>query len=251
MSDALVEFRGVRKLYRARGFAAVDGVDLAIPKGRIFGLAGESGSGKSTLGRMAVGLTTPSSGEVMFDGQRLDRATFARAVGRLQMVYQDPQASLNPTWRIGNIVGEPIRRHAMTRTQRRDRVVEVLEQVGLGATDTEKLPREFSGGQRQRIAIARALVGRPDFLVCDEPTSALDVSVQAQVLNLIRRLQAELKLTCLFISHDFAVIANVADQIGIMRNGRLVEQGKTESVLGAPAHPYTKLLLDAARLDPI
>jgi peptide/nickel transport system ATP-binding protein len=235
--------REPRRLLRA-----VDNVSFVISSGTTFALVGESGCGKSTIARLAVGLYQPSDGEIVFEGRPLSSARAQPALRRrMNMIFQDPYASLNPRWRVRDIVAEPIRAfHLATRpNQVRDRVGSLLEQVGLTVRDGEKYPHEFSGGQRQRISIARALASEPDFLVCDEPTSALDVSVQAQILNLMRDLQDRLRLTYLFISHNLAVVRHMADRLGVMYLGRIVEQGPAESIFGKPRHPYTRLLLDA------
>jgi peptide/nickel transport system ATP-binding protein len=227
---------------------AVDDISFTIRKGETLSLVGESGCGKSTVAKMAVGLYPPSSGKMRFEGQTLSAARAQpRLRRRMNMIFQDPYASLNPRWRVRDIVAEPIRAFHILRSRRdvRDRVAQLLEQVGLSARDGEKFPHEFSGGQRQRISIARALSSEPDFLVADEPTSALDVSVQAQILNLMRDLQQRMRLTYLFISHNLAVVRHVSDQLGVMYLGRIVEYGPGESIFSAPRHPYTRLLLDA------
>jgi peptide/nickel transport system ATP-binding protein len=230
---------------------AVDGVSFEIARGSAFALVGESGCGKSTVARLAVGLLTPTRGRIEFEGRDMTaRGTHADARGarrRLQMIFQDPYASLNPRWRVADIIAEPIRAHAQAHGMRevRARVDALLAQVGLAPADGEKYPHEFSGGQRQRISIARALASRPDFLVCDEPTSALDVSVQAQILNLMRELQSVERLTYLFISHNLAVVRQISDRLGVMYLGRIVESGDTRTIFGAPLHPYTRMLLDA------
>ena len=224
---------------------AVDGVSFQIERGKTLALVGESGCGKSTVARLLVGLHAPSRGEVRFDGQP---AVAGRALRRrMQMIFQDPYASLNPRWRVRDIVGEPLREHGLLpdATGRSQRVVELLESVRLSAADADKFPHQFSGGQRQRISIARALATQPEFLVCDEPTSALDVSVQAQVLNLMMDLQRQRELTYLFISHNLAVVRHVADDVGVMYLGRLVEVAPKARLFSEPAHPYTRMLLDA------
>ena len=230
-----------------RVLRAVDDVSFAIPKGTTLSLVGESGCGKSTMARLAVGLYPPSSGEIRFEGQPLSSARAQPALRRrMNMIFQDPYASLNPRWRVQDIVAEPLRAFDMRRGAAvGDRVGALLRQVGLAAADGQKYPHEFSGGQRQRISIARALSSEPDFLVCDEPTSALDVSVQAQILNLMRELQQRLGLTYLFISHNLAVIRHMSDQLGVMYLGRIVEHGPAEAVFTTPQHPYTRLLLEA------
>jgi len=229
---------------------AVNGVDLAIARGETFGLVGESGCGKSTVARLIVGLYRPTRGQIRYDGKRIDNLGAAPALRRnMQMIFQDPYASLNPRWRVADIVAEPLRVHpgddVHSRADIIDRVARLLRQVGLAAADGSKYPHQFSGGQRQRISIARALAGSPAFLVCDEPTSALDVSVQAQVLNLMRKLQRELGLTYLFISHNLAVVHHIADRVAVMYLGRIVEQAPTKRIFGHPQHPYTRMLLDA------
>ena len=228
---------------------AVDSVTFAIRRGETLALVGESGCGKSTLARLIVGLYAPSRGWVEFDGANVSGSGQAQnaARRRMQMIFQDPYASLNPRWRVWRIVAEPLRAQgrASSTSALRVRVAELLEQVGLSAEDGDKYPHEFSGGQRQRICIARALSTQPEFLVCDEPTSALDVSVQAQILNLMKELQERLGLTYLFISHNLAVVAYIARRIGVMYLGRLVELADTATLLARPLHPYTRMLLDA------
>jgi peptide/nickel transport system ATP-binding protein len=230
---------------------AVDEVSFDIRRGETLALVGESGCGKSTIARLIVGLHAPSRGRITFDGVVLaDRARAARAQAqrrRMQMIFQDPYASLNPRWRVRELVAEPLRVLGLARARSEidARVAALLAQVGLTADDGTKYPHEFSGGQRQRISIARALSGNPAFLVCDEPTSALDVSVQAQILNLMTELQSRLGLTYLFISHNLAVVAHVADRVGVMYLGRLVEIADADRLFTGPRHPYTRMLLDA------
>jgi peptide/nickel transport system ATP-binding protein len=230
---------------------AVDGVSFHIEAGRTLALVGESGCGKSTVARLLVGLHAPTRGEVLFDGQRADwqeRSGRTRALRRrMQMIFQDPYASLNPRWRVREIVAEPLREHGLVRDRGEldARVDELLRAVGLSALDARRYPHQFSGGQRQRISIARALATRPAFLVCDEPTSALDVSVQAQVLNLMKDLQRERGLSYLFISHNLAVVRHVSDDVGVMYLGRLVELAPKAQLFRSPRHPYTRMLLDA------
>ncbi|MPR09950.1 oligopeptide/dipeptide ABC transporter ATP-binding protein [Microvirga tunisiensis] len=230
---------------------AVDGISFSIAKGETFALVGESGSGKSTVARMVVGLLPPTSGEVAIDGVSMSsRAALAerqRLRRRIQMIFQDPYASLNPRWQVDRIVAEPIRAFRLIESEKdiRDRVGELLSLVGLHPADGRKYPHEFSGGQRQRIAIARALASNAEFIVCDEPTSALDVSVQAQILNLMRDLQDRLGLTYLFISHNLAVVRHMASRIGVMYLGRIVEISNGRELFAHPKHPYTRMLLDA------
>jgi peptide/nickel transport system ATP-binding protein len=230
---------------------AVDGVSFTIPRARTFGLVGESGCGKSTVARLVVGLHEPTRGTIEFDGIDMTRlrtrAQMAPLRKRMQMIFQDPYASLNPRWRVVDLIAEPLRVHRLLPDEWaiRRRVGELLEQVRLSARDGEKFPHEFSGGQCQRISIARALASTPELLVCDEPTSALDVSVQAQILNLMKDLQRKLGLSYLFISHNLAVVYHFADDLGVMYLGRLVESGPAREVLRHPRHPYTHMLLDA------
>ncbi|HWP20239.1 MAG TPA: dipeptide ABC transporter ATP-binding protein [Burkholderiaceae bacterium] len=230
---------------------AVDGVSFAIERGRTLALVGESGCGKSTVARLLVGLYAPTRGEVRFDGQATAQA-FAGREGRalrrrMQMIFQDPYASLNPRWKVRDIIAEPLKEHGLLAEPQaiEQRVGELLRMVGLSPADMEKFPHQFSGGQRQRISIARALATRPEFLVCDEPTSALDVSVQAQVLNIMKDLQRDQGLTYLFISHNLAVVRHVADEVGVMYLGRLVELAPKHELFSRPRHPYTRMLLDA------
>ena len=228
---------------------AVADVSFEIAQGETFALVGESGSGKSTIARMIVGLLGASEGRILFDGNDMTAMPAAdlRALRRrFQMIFQDPFASLNPRWRVGDIIAEPMRTFGLaTGAEAGAEVGRLLETVGLSAKDAEKFPHEFSGGQRQRIAIARALSSKPEFIVCDEPTSALDVSVQAQILNLMRDLQDEFGLTYLFISHDLSVVRHMATQIGVLYLGRLVEVAEAKGLFNAPQHPYTQMLLDA------
>ena len=230
---------------------AVDGVSFEIERGQTLALVGESGCGKSTVARLLVGLYAPTRGGFEFDGMDA-HAAFKTPQGRtlrrrIQMIFQDPYASLNPRWIVRDIVAEPLREHGILagKDALDARVGELLESVGLSALDMAKYPHQFSGGQRQRISIARALATQPEFLVCDEPTSALDVSVQAQVLNIMKDLQRERGLTYLFISHNLAVVRHVADQVGVMYLGRLVELASKHTLFDAPQHPYTRMLLDA------
>jgi peptide/nickel transport system ATP-binding protein len=269
-ADPIVAVSGLRRVFDVsapflsrliareprRTLTAVDGAEFTIVRGETFGLVGESGSGKSTLARMVVGLLDPTQGQVTIEGVDLartgDRAARRAIRRRIQMIFQDPYASLNPRWRVGAIIAEPIRAFGAGgggagsgRRATTARVDELLELVGLHPADGRKFPHEFSGGQRQRIAIARAIAAHPDFIVCDEPTSALDVSIQAQILNLMRDLQDRLGLTYLLITHNLAVVRFMATRVGVMYLGRLVEIGETETLFARPRHPYTRMLLDA------
>jgi peptide/nickel transport system ATP-binding protein len=269
MSAPLVEARGltrvfdvsapwINRLIEGQGrtyLEAVSGVSFTIGRQETLALVGESGSGKSTLARMVVGLLEPTAGSVAIDGidmwspgqtsaRRRERQKLRR---RLQMIFQDPFASLNPRWRVSRIVADPIRAFGLAQDAHEieHRVAELLSLVGLDPADAARYPHEFSGGQRQRICIARALSSSPEFLVCDEPTSALDVSVQAQILNLMRDLQDRLQLSYLFISHNLAVVRHMATRIGVVYLGRIVELAPAAELFEAPRHPYTRMLLDA------
>jgi peptide/nickel transport system ATP-binding protein len=228
---------------------AVDGVSFEIRRGETLALVGESGCGKSTVARLLVGLYDTSQGSVTFEGQ--DIKVLKTAEGRalrqkIQMIFQDPYASLNPRWRVLDIIAEPIREHKLLAEDKIEaRVGELLKHVGLNPLDGVKFPHQFSGGQRQRLSIARALATQAEFLVCDEPTSALDVSVQAQVLNLMKELQRADGLTYLFISHNLQVVHHVADRVGVMYLGKLVELAPKKDLFAKPRHPYTRMLLDA------
>ncbi|MCB8836226.1 ABC transporter ATP-binding protein [Aurantimonas sp. VKM B-3413] len=222
--------------HRPKSLQAVREVSFTIRKGEVMGLVGESGCGKSTIARIAAGLMAPTGGAIGRAGDT-----------RQQMIFQDPFSSLNPRWRVHDIVAEPIRTHKLrAKKDVSARVGELLRQVGLSEADGAKFPQAFSGGQRQRISIARALAGEPDFLILDEPTSALDVSVQAQILDLLRDLQARLHLTSLFITHNLPVVRLMADRIGVVYLGELVELAPTDAIFEHPRHPYTRLLIDAA-----
>ena len=227
---------------------AVDGVSFTINKGETLALVGESGCGKSTVARVICGLYTPTAGHIFFDGEDLaDAQVRDKHRKRFQMIFQDPYASLNPRWRVGRIIAEPIMAHGLITDAEalKKRVDQLLTQVGLSPLDSEKFPHEFSGGQRQRISIARALSSNPEFLICDEPTSALDVSVQAQILNLMKDLQREFGLTYLFISHNLAVVSHISNRVGVMYLGRLVEIADTKKIFQRPLHPYTQMLQSA------
>jgi ABC-type glutathione transport system ATPase component len=230
---------------------AVDGVSFEVLKGETLGLIGESGCGKTTVGRAVLRLIPGSGGQVHFGGTDVLRAnapTLRRLRARMQIIFQDPAGSLNPRMRIGAIVGEPLGVHGVVsgRAAIRKRVAELLESCGMpGEHVLDRYPHEFSGGQRQRICIARALATRPEFIVCDEPTSALDVSIQAQILNLLKDLQRGLGLSLLFISHDMGVVRHMCDRVAVMRAGKIVEVGARDDVIGAPKHEYTRALIAA------
>ena len=226
---------------------AVNDVSVAVDSGRTVAVIGESGSGKSTLGRLALRLLDPTSGKVMFEGRdlgSLDRKELRRSRARMQVIFQEPFESLNPRMSIGDIVGEPLLIHAsLTKSERRARTNAVLEQVGLGADLARRYPGELSGGQQQRVGVARAVVTEPSFIVLDEPTSSLDLSIRAQILQLLQRLQRELDLAYLFISHDIHTVRYLSDTIVVMYQGTVVENGPAADVFASPRHPYTQALL--------
>ena len=228
---------------------AVNGVSLSIQRGGTLGLIGESGCGKSTLGRAILRLHEPTSGQIRFDGAEITALAPAELKAlrrRMQIIFQDPYASLNPRKTVAELVGLPLRLHALVApAEIRERVAAMLENVGLNARHLNRYPHQFSGGQRQRLGIARALILNPEFIVCDEPVSALDVSIQAQIIQLLSELKRELGLTYLFISHDISVISYVSDHIAVMYLGRVVEYGSTKAVLDTGQHPYTQALLSA------
>ena len=242
--------RVIERLPRAL-LTAVSEVSFDVPENSVYALVGESGSGKSTIGKIMVGLVPPSAGSVEINGVDLATETDAKKIEAvrddIQMIFQDPFASLNPRWRVCDIIEEPV----TAKGSKAEGLAEkLLEQVGLSAADSGKYPHEFSGGQRQRICIARALASEPRIIVCDEPTSALDVSVQSQVLNLMSDLREDLGLTYLFISHDLTVVQHMADVIGVLYLGRLVEEAPRDQLFNHPKHPYTQMLFDAApRMD--
>ena len=258
MSDIILQAHNLVKTYSQRsgrfGFGstqvkALDDVSIALKAGSTLAVVGESGSGKSTLARCLLQLHPFDSGEVLFQGQNLAKldAQSLRAVRKhLQMVFQDPFASLNPRMKVGEIVGEGLLIHGLgSVTEQKNKVQQMLERVGLEVTDAQKYPHQFSGGQRQRIGIARALVLEPKVVVCDEPVSALDVSVQAQILLLLKALQAEMNLSYIFISHDLRVVRHIADEMVVMNQGKIVEQGAVTDIYSAPQQLYTQQLLNA------
>ncbi|MFY8104617.1 MAG: ATP-binding cassette domain-containing protein [Ramlibacter sp.] len=238
-----------RLLQPAPTVQALQGVSLTLHTGRSLGIVGESGSGKSTLARLVMALDTPTAGRVLMQGRDLhamNAADLRQARRDFQMVFQDPYGSLDPRQTVERIVTEPLRaQREDTPADTRARAAEVLDSVGLRITDLDKYPHEFSGGQRQRIAIARALITRPRLIVADEPVSALDVSVQAQVLNLMQDLQAQYGVTYLLISHDLAVVHHLCEEVAVLWQGRIVEQGSPDRLFRDPQHPYTRTLLDA------
>jgi peptide/nickel transport system ATP-binding protein len=231
---------------------AVEDVSFNVERGSTFALVGESGCGKTTVARCVAGIHRPTAGRIIFMGVDLSTLRSRRTARpyrrQMQMIFQDPQASLNPRWRVGRTIAEPIVTHRIVKERSRihERVRELLRLVGLAPADAAKFPHQFSGGQRQRISIARALASEPWFVVCDEPTSALDVSIQAQILNLMTDLQRRLGLTYLLISHNLAVVGHMADRVGVMYLGRMVECGTADVVLNRPLHPYTRMLLETA-----
>jgi len=263
MSDPLVEVRNLKQHFpvesgllerllarETRTVKAVDGVDLTIERGETLGLVGESGCGKSTLGKTVLQLRRPTAGEVWFDGERIDTRSdgdLRSLRRRMQLVFQDPAASLNPRRRVRAIVRRPMDVHGIgdSRRERGERVADLIERVGLSRRHLDRYPHEFSGGQQQRIAIARALAVDPEFVVLDEPTSALDVSVQANIITLLADLQRDFGLTYLFIAHDLSVVRHISDRVAVMYLGELMEQGTVEEVFDTFQHPYTYSLLES------
>jgi peptide/nickel transport system ATP-binding protein len=260
----LVEVRGVEMRFPVKGgilqrtvaeVRAVDGVDLDIKRGETVGLVGESGCGKTTIGRLILRLITPTAGTITFDGTditTLKGSSLKPFRRRMQIIFQDPYASLDPRSPIGESIGDGLRIHGIgTPKERQARIQKMMELVGLAPYQAKRYPHEFSGGQRQRIGIARALILEPDLVVCDEPVSALDVSIQAQVLNLLKEIQKELGLTLLFIAHNMAVVEHISDRVSVMYLGRVVEQAEQKTVYRDPRHPYTRALMSAIPLpDP-
>ncbi|WP_137742748.1 ABC transporter ATP-binding protein [Robertmurraya siralis] len=258
--DPILEVQKLKKYFPVTGpfgrlggikgqVKAVNDVTLKLYEGETYGLVGESGSGKSTTGRTILRLTEPTGGKVLFQDKDIFQAS-KKEVRRLrkdiQMVFQDPYSSLNPRKRIGKILEEPLIIHTnVSKNERRERVFDILEKVGLGMEHYYRFPHEFSGGQRQRIGLARALVVNPKIVICDEPVSALDVSIQSQVINLLQKLQDDLHLTYLFITHDISVVRHISDRIGVMYLGNIVEEGRNEDIFAKPLHPYTQALFSA------
>ncbi|QEI04762.1 ABC transporter ATP-binding protein [Pigmentiphaga aceris] len=245
LCDLSRTYRLKRGLFRAPGMIkAVDGVSLRIRRGETLGLVGESGCGKSTLAKMLLGLLEPSSGNVLIHGKEINPSKRLALARSIQPIFQDPYSSLNPRRTVGDIVGVPLQLHKVGNdAERKKKVRDILDIVGMPERTHTQYPNQLSGGQRQRVAIARALVLRPDILICDEPTSALDVSVQAQILNLLLDLKAEFGLTYLFISHDLGVVEHLVDRVAVMHRGKIVEQGTREQIFARPEHPYTRMLL--------
>jgi oligopeptide transport system ATP-binding protein len=258
MATGLVEAENLSKYFplsRSRVLKAVDGVSFRIRKGEVLGLVGESGCGKTTIARLVLGLAGPTAGEVTFDGTRLrerSKAEMRSLRRRMQVVFQDPYSSLNPRMTIGNTLRFPLQVHGLYKGEETARVAGLLTRVGLRASDMNRYPHEFSGGQLQRIGIARALSVDPDFIVADEPVSALDVSIQSQVLNLLKDLQEEFHLTCLFIAHDLSVVEFISDRVAVLYLGKIVEIASSEALYRAHRHPYTEMLLSAIPVpDPV
>ena len=264
MADPILELKDLKVYFQVGGgflqkkdtVKAVDGISLSIYPGETFGLVGESGCGKSTTGRAIVKINTPTEGQIIFDGKDIttikgnELKQFKQDV---QMIFQDPYASLNPRMTVGEIIKEPMDIHKIfeTEEEKEARVRELLELVGLKPDHIRRYPHEFSGGQRQRIGIARTLALNPKFVVCDEPISALDVSIQAQVINLLEKIQAEMGISYLFIAHDLSMVKHISDRIGVMYLGNLVEVGDSDSLYSNPLHPYTKALLSSVPIpDP-
>ncbi|MGG0185684.1 ABC transporter ATP-binding protein [Bacillus rhizoplanae] len=257
--EKLIEVKNVKQYFNVSGgvVKAVDDVTFDIYRGETFGLVGESGSGKSTTGRTIIRLYDATAGEVLFNSENVhgkkSRAELKKFNRKMQMIFQDPYASLNPRLSVGDIIAEGIDIHGLAKNKedRMKRVYELLETVGLNREHASRFPHEFSGGQRQRIGIARALAVEPDFIIADEPISALDVSIQAQVVNLLKKLQKEKGLTFLFIAHDLSMVKYISDRIGVMYHGKIVELATSEELYEHPIHPYTKSLLSAIPLpDP-
>ncbi|MEI7884033.1 MAG: ABC transporter ATP-binding protein [Clostridia bacterium] len=262
MSDKkLVEVQNLKQYFHVGGIGkqkklvkAVDDVSFYINKGEILGLVGESGCGKTTTGRTLLRLYEPSSGKIFYDGKDITKANMLPYRRKMQIVFQDPYASLDPRMTVGDIVGEAIDIHklAASKNERTEKILTMLERVGLNSEHANRYPHEFSGGQRQRIGIARALAVDPEFIVCDEPISALDVSIQAQIINMFERLQQEMGLTYLFIAHDLSVVKYISNRIGVMYLGKLVELAESDELTFHSVHPYTRSLISAIPIaDPI
>lgn len=252
----LIEIQDLKQHFKIKGglfgrniqtVKAVDGVSFTINKGETFGLVGESGSGKTTLGRTLLHLYKPTSGKIFFNGEEVNENNYRQYAKRMQIIFQDPYASLNPRMTVEDIIGEALDVHKLysTKAERREKVINLLKLVGLNAEQAQRYPHEFSGGQRQRIGIARALAVAPEFIVCDEPVSALDVSIQAQIINMLYDMQQDMKLTYLFIAHDLAVVRQISKRIAVMYLGNIVELTDSESLYTKSLHPYTQSLISA------
>lgn len=257
--EVILSVKGLKQYFTGRGglVKAVDDISFNIYKGEVFGLVGESGSGKSTTGRSIIRLYKPLAGEMIFQGEdisaHLTRKKKSLINQKMQMIFQDPMASLNPRMKVEDIIAEGLDIHfpRMSKEERLNKVFDILETVGLRKEHANRYPHEFSGGQRQRIGVARALITQPNFIIADEPISALDVSIQAQVVNLMRKLQHELGLTYMFIAHDLSMVKYISDRIAVMHLGKIVEMGDSDTIYRKPVHPYTKSLLSAIPLpDP-
>jgi oligopeptide transport system ATP-binding protein len=252
--EKLLEISHLKKHFIIKGekaghnrLRAVEDVSFDIYKGETLGLVGESGSGKTTAGRTLLRLYEPTGGSIIYDGKDITKVPIQPYRRKMQYIFQDPYASLNPRMTVGDIVGEPIDIHRLcsSKAERSERIEHLLEQVGLNSEQATRYPHEFSGGQRQRIGIARALAVEPEFIVCDEPVSALDVSIQAQIINMLEKLQQDMGLTYLFIAHDLAVVKHISQRIGVMYLGHIVELAETKELHAHPLHPYTRALLSA------
>lgn len=254
MSEYLVEVKDLKQYFPIKvGFTktiplkAVDGVSFSIKPGETLGLVGESGCGKTTVGRSLLRLYTPTGGEVLYNGEKVDGSSIKHMRKEMQMVFQDPYSSLNPRMTVEDIIGEPLDVHKLysNKAERREKIINLMELVGLNAEHATRYAHEFSGGQRQRIGIARALATNPKFIVCDEAVSALDVSIQAQVVNLLKNLQEEFGLTLIFISHNLSLVKYISDRVGVMYLGSMVELAPSDLLYEEPAHPYTEVLISA------
>lgn len=254
--ERILSARGIEKIFYQRDFwgrkkiatHAVQEVDLDLYKGECYGLVGESGCGKSTLGRCLLGLLKRTEGEVYFHGKEVrkdDQRAIRKMQDKMQIIFQDPYSSLNPHWTVEEILKEPLRRLRLSRTEEETKIKKALEMVSLAEADRRKMPYAFSGGQRQRIGIARALMVEPEIILCDEPISALDVSIQAQIVNLLKDLQKEMGLSYIFTAHDLAMVRYISDRIGVMQAGKIVEEGDCESIFQNPQKEYTRTLLSA------
>ena len=257
--EVILKVRNLKQYFSGRGglVKAVDDISFDVYRGEVFGLVGESGSGKSTTGRSIIRLYKPTGGQIVFEGEdisdKMSKKQSSMLRQKMQMIFQDPMASLNPRMKVENIIAEGLDIHVsrMPNEQRRQKVHEILRTVGLNSEHSNRYPHEFSGGQRQRIGVARALITNPSFIIADEPISALDVSIQAQVVNLMKKLQGEMGLTYMFIAHDLSMVKYISDRIAVMHRGKIVEIGDSDKIYRNAIHPYTKSLLSAIPLpDP-